>query len=234
VSGSEGRFIRAEDVKDAGAGGKDIKAEGLDLITQGINLTLGELKEVGIDYVAGTGRGFDNLELSGLQLGHEDLTSAFKSFCERWEWGVRALVGEGNDFAADVGLAAGTLYETDQYAAGALKVGANSLMGNPHASEDDITKMTWSELAANNDFAHADYSKDSFEQAWRNSKQGWKDAGRDVMTSESFAGDIPGPQNFRQAAGMSDEQYGAVMDQVFGPSPEERAQGAGQQGGDAG
>ncbi|MET8247722.1 hypothetical protein ABZV31_26945 [Streptomyces sp. NPDC005202] len=64
----------------SGDWGNDIKAEGLDLITQGITLTLGELKEIGIDSVAGVGRGFENVALSGLELGHDGLTSAFKSF----------------------------------------------------------------------------------------------------------------------------------------------------------
>ncbi|MET8247723.1 hypothetical protein ABZV31_26950 [Streptomyces sp. NPDC005202] len=56
---------------------------------------------------------------------------------------MRALIVEGNNFAAGVGLSAGTLHETDQYVEGAFKVAANSLMGNPYASEDDITNMSW-------------------------------------------------------------------------------------------
>lgn len=210
-------------------GGKDIKATGLNTIAQGITLTLGELKQLGIDSVAGVGRGFSNLELSGLELGHDGLTSAFKSFCERWEWGVRTLVIEGNYFAQAVGLSAGTLHETDQYVEGALKIGANSLMGNPNASEDEITQMSWGDLAQNNAFAHADYSKESFDQALANSEQGWKDAGRDVMTSNMMTGGIPNPVSIQQATGATDEQYNAMLDAAFGPSPEERAQAAAQQ-----
>ncbi|WP_324606146.1 hypothetical protein [Streptomyces griseus] len=112
---------------------------------------------------------------------------------------------------------------------GALKVGANSLMGNPYASEDEVTDMSWSELARNNAFANPDYSKESFEQAWDTSKQGWKDAARDVMTSQAMTGPIPGPLNLQQATGASDEQYEAFLDETFGPSPEERAQAAAQQ-----
>lgn len=124
-----------------GSGGKDLQVIGLDAIAQGITLTLSELKELGMDSMAGSGRGFEKLALSGMQLGHEGLTSAFKSFCERWEWGVRDLVIEGNLFAQNVGLSAGTLHETDQYVEGALKIGVNSLMGNPYASEDE--RATW-------------------------------------------------------------------------------------------
>jgi hypothetical protein len=92
----------------SGDSGKDIKAAGLDEIAKGITLTLAELKDLGVDSLAGAGRGFAELSLSGLELGHEGLLSEFTSFCERWEWGVRALVNEGNNFAAGVGLSAGT------------------------------------------------------------------------------------------------------------------------------
>jgi hypothetical protein len=34
---------------------------------------------------ASAGRGFSDLALSGLELGHGGLTSALDSFCERWE-----------------------------------------------------------------------------------------------------------------------------------------------------
>lgn len=211
---------------EKGSGGKDLQAVGLEAIAQGITMTLSELKELGIDSMAGSGRGFEELALSGLELGHEGLTSAFKSFCERWEWGVRDLVIEGNVFAQNVGLSAGTMYETDQYVEGALKIGANSLMGNPYATEDEVTQMGWRQIANTgmDSMRNPDYSEESFDQAWENSKQGWKDAGRDVMTSQAMAGPIPGPLNLRQAAGVSDEQYETFLDETFGPSAEERAE----------
>ena len=215
-------------------GGKDIKATGLNEIAQGITLTLNELKEIGVDSLAGSGRGFSDLALSGLELGHDGLVSAFKSFCERWEWGVRALVAEGNNFAAGVGLSAGTLYETDQYVEGALKVGANSLMGNPYATEDEITKMSWGDLARHNSFADPDFSAKSMEQATASSEQAWKDAGRDVMTSRTLGPMGLNPENLHRAFGVSDSEYGQSLDSTFGPSPEERAQAAQQQGGGAG
>lgn len=216
-------------------GGKDIKATGLDEIAQGITLTLSELKEIGIDSLAGSGRGFSELALSGLELGHDGLVSAFKSFCERWEWGVRALVAEGNGFASGVGLSAGTLYETDQYVNGALKIGANSLMGNPYATEDEITKMGWGDLASHNALADPDYSAQSMDQAMANSEQAWKDAGRDVMTSHTLGPMGLNPENLHSAFGVSDSEYEQALDSTFGPSPEERAQAAAQQqGGGAG
>jgi hypothetical protein len=60
----------------SGDEGKDIRAAGLDAVAHGITLTLAELKEIGVDSMAGAGRGFSELSLSGLQLGHEALTTA--------------------------------------------------------------------------------------------------------------------------------------------------------------
>jgi hypothetical protein len=102
-------------------------------------------------------------------------------------------------------------------------------MGNPNASEDEITQMSWGELAQNNALAHADYSKESFDQALQNSEQGWKDAGRDVMTSHTLGPMGLNPENLHSAFGVSDSEYNQVLDDTFGPSPEERAQAAAQQ-----
>jgi hypothetical protein len=161
----------------AGADAKDIQLQGLDLITQGITLALDELREIGMLGEAGMGRGFSELALSGMELGHEGLTSTLNSFCERWEWGVRSLVQEGNAFADAVGLSAGTLHETDQYIAGTLKIGANAVMGNPHLSEDEVSGMTWSEIGDHHALADPDWSRESWERAQENVDRTWNDVG---------------------------------------------------------
>ncbi|MEU0336964.1 hypothetical protein [Streptomyces sp. NPDC006193] len=222
-----------------GGGGRDLAAHGLALIAKGLTDALGELKELGGFGTSGAGRGFSEIALSGLELGHEGLMSEFTSFCERWEWGVRALIDEGNGFAEKTGLAAGTYYETDKYVAGTVKVVENAAVGNPYASEEEVEKMGWGEIAESGAYGgDVDYSKESFEQASANSKQGWKDAGRDVMTSHTI-GPVPGmtPQDLHSALGMSDKEYDRMLDDTFGPSPEARAQAAeqqaaGQQGGE--
>ncbi|MFD3499535.1 hypothetical protein [Streptomyces sp. NPDC058678] len=187
-------------------GGKDLQAVGLGEIAKGITLTLEELRELGIDSLAGVGRGFSELQLSGLKLGHGEVASAFESFCERWEWGVRALVAEGNDFAEGVRLSAGTYYETDQYVEGAMKIVANSAAGNPYATEDDVTRMSWQELNENTALANPDYSADSFDQAWENSKQGWTDTNQDVMTSHTIAPPGLNPADLRGVTEVSDTE----------------------------
>ncbi|GAB2984233.1 hypothetical protein GCM10023080_057560 [Streptomyces pseudoechinosporeus] len=223
-------------MSEGGDNGRDLQVQGLGLITEGITLALDELRELGMIGTASTGRGFSDLALSGLELGHGGLTSALDSFCERWEWGVRSLINEGNNFAEAVGLSAGTFYETDQYVEGTMKVAANSIMGNPHLTEDEVTQMGWGDLAKNHALADPDYSEESFDQAWENSKQGWSDASRDVMTSEVLR---LGPVDIQGSTGMTDEEYEAMLDRQFGPSPEERAEAAraqaeGQQNEDAG
>jgi hypothetical protein len=178
---------------------------------------------------AGAGRGFGDLALSGLQLGHEGLTGELKTFCERWEWGVRSLVNEGNALAEKTGMSAGTHYETEQYLEGSFKVVTNSAVGNPYASEEDVEKMGWGDIATSG--MGVDYSKESFDQALGNSEQGWKDAGRDVMTSHTLAPPGLNPADIRSEFGVSDGAYDHMLDDTFGPSPEARAEAAGQQGG---
>ncbi|GGS24992.1 hypothetical protein GCM10010252_75120 [Streptomyces aureoverticillatus] len=197
----------------------DLQTGGLNRIAQGITLALDELNELGMVGEAGAGRGFGDIALTGLQLGHGGLTADFKTFCERWEWGVRALVNEGNKFAQGVGLSAGTFYETEKYVEGSLKIAVNAVNpgGSPYATEDEITRKSWGELAKQHPFSDPDYSADSFGDAKDDVAQGWKDAARDAATSP-LLGDVP-----QNVTGMSDEEYEAKLDETFGPSPEERA-----------
>ncbi|MEU1041422.1 hypothetical protein ACFYP4_19790 [Streptomyces sp. NPDC005551] len=216
-----------------GDGGKDLKADGLALIAQGLTEALGELKELGMVGEAGAGRGFGDIALSGLELGHEGLTAGFKSFCERWEWGVRSLINEGNGFAVKTGLSAGTYYETEHYVEGSFKAVANSAIGNPYASEEEVEEMGWGDLAKSGVYGgDVDYSKESFDQALANSGQAWKDAGRDVMTSHTVGPLGLNPENLHGTLGVSDQEYDSFLDDTFGPSPEERAKAAEQQGAD--
>jgi hypothetical protein len=215
-------------VTGVSGGGKDLKTDGLALIAKGLTDALAELKDLGSIGEAGAGRGFNEIALSGLELGHEGLTGEFKSFCDRWEWGVRSLIVEGNDFALETGLAAGTYYETDQYVSGALKVGANSLVGDPHASEEDVEKMSWGQWADHtaDAYTHPDYSEKSFERAWENSKKGWTNNARDFLTSQVAKNMGARP------SGVSDAEWNKLVDTAFPASPDARAQDGGQQGGE--
>ncbi|CAM5430803.1 hypothetical protein [Streptomyces abikoensis] len=154
-------------------------------IAKGINEAIGELKSLGTPGEAAVGRGFDELALSGVELGHEGLAAAFKTFCDRWDWGVRALVHDGSQFAERVGLAAGYYHEQDAYIRDSFKVGVNAAMGNPHLLEEDVEKKSMSEILADNpinDFSHPDYSAESFRKAGENSSRVWANTLRDATT----------------------------------------------------
>ncbi|MGQ4516753.1 hypothetical protein [Streptomyces sp. DW26H14] len=210
----------------SGSGGGDLETQGIGLIAQGLTEALGELRELGMVGEAGAGRGFSGIALSGLELGHEGLTGELKTFCDRWEWGVRALVDEGNSLAQATGMSAGTYYENEKYMEGTFKVVTNAAIGNPYASEEDVEKMGWKDIATSG--MSVDYSKESFDQALSNSEQGWKDAGRDVMTSHTLGPMGLNPENLHSLAGISDDQYNQYLDNTFGPAPEARAEAAGQ------
>ncbi|MCX5178177.1 hypothetical protein [Streptomyces virginiae] len=200
----------------------DVSKQALGQIAKGITDTLGELKELGMVGSAGMGRGFSDLALSGMESGHEGLTASMKTFCERWGWGVRALVQQGNQFAFDVGLSAGVMHEQDQYIQGSFKVLTNSAMGNPYASEKDVIDKDWGEVLSDNPYTQirdADYSAESFDRARENSKEAWKGAVRDVNSSDMLLGN-----QIINATGMRDEVDAAVDDWV-GPAPQPQPSG---------
>ncbi|MEV4438375.1 hypothetical protein AB0K09_05035 [Streptomyces sp. NPDC049577] len=149
------------------SGNGDLRAseESLGLITKGLTDAIGELKEFGGIGESSAGRGFGALALSGTDTGHDGLTSAFKEFCERWEWGVRSLVHDGNEFARRVGLSAGLYYEQDKYVEGTLKVVAAGLVSDPTLADEQAEKMSMGEIADHSYFADADYSGQSFKDA---------------------------------------------------------------------
>ncbi|MBK5993136.1 hypothetical protein ACFV2I_09385 [Streptomyces microflavus] len=211
--------------------GEDLKTQGLNLIAKGLTDALSELKELGMVGQAGRGRGFEEIALSGLDLGEEGLTEEFTSFCERWEWGVRSLISEGNGFAVRTGLSAGTYHETEQYIEGTFKVVTNAAIGNPYASEDEVTQQGWGDIATSGAFGGADYSRESWDRAGGNIEQGWKDAGRDVMTSRTIGPMGIGPEILRSGLGVSDAEYDRMLDDTFGPSPEARAESDARQHG---
>jgi hypothetical protein len=157
--------------------------EALGLITQGLTGALSELGEVDTVGNASVGLGFGELALSATAAGHPELASVFASFCERWDWGVRALIAEGNAFAAGVGLSAGAFHEQEQYISGSFKVLANSMNGDPSASEEDITGKSWNEVLSSSSTDGADWSAGSFEEAGSSIAQSWQDTAYDVEST---------------------------------------------------
>ncbi|MGA5419450.1 hypothetical protein [Streptomyces lavendulocolor] len=167
-------------------GGGDLEApkQALADITNGINLAHAELKDLGMIGEATAGRGFSDLALSGLELGHGGLSAEFGTFCDRWEWGVRALTLRGNLFAQGVGLSAGSYAEQEQYVKDSIKIGVNALNGNPHLSEDEVKGMRWDRIRDQHTWDDADWSPESFVGAHQEVKQNWKDTGYDVADAQ--------------------------------------------------
>ncbi|MFJ7998106.1 hypothetical protein ACIQ7D_13305 [Streptomyces sp. NPDC096310] len=153
----------------------DAPDEALALIAQGIDKAHGELKDLGAIGRATAGRGFSELALTGLELGHAGLAAQFDTFCERWEWGVRALMRRGNNFASGVGLSAGAFHEQEQYIKGTFKIAVNSVNGNPHLGEEEVEGKSWDEIRSQTTTDGADYSTESLVEAHGEVKQNWGD-----------------------------------------------------------
>ncbi|MFI8960481.1 hypothetical protein ACIGO8_00070 [Streptomyces sp. NPDC053493] len=204
--------------------------EALNQIATGLTGVLAELKELGMVGEAGMGRGFSDLGLTGMETGHDGLSSSLKTYCERWEWGVRSLVQKGSLYAKLTGLSAGTFHEQEQYIGGAFKVLTNSAMGNPYASEDEITKKDWGDVLSSNTFTHirdADYSQESFDRAGDNIEQAWKNTAWDVSDSPMVM-----TNGIIDAAGLRDD-LNDRLEQTLGPRQQPGQEGpqAEQQGG---
>ncbi|GAA4768884.1 hypothetical protein GCM10023329_14530 [Streptomyces sanyensis] len=153
-------------------------------IANGINLAHAELKDLGMIGEASVGRGFSDLALSGMELGHNGLAEEFETFCNRWEWGVRKLTLKGNAFAQGVGLSAGSYAEQEQYVKNSIKIGVNALNGNPHLTEDDVKQTSWETIRDQHAWDNADWSTESFSEAHEGAKQTWRNTGYDVMDAQ--------------------------------------------------
>ncbi|WP_405799235.1 hypothetical protein [Streptomyces sp. NBC_01506] len=195
--------------------GLEVPAEALAAIVKGIDLAHAELKDLGMIGEASVGRGFSDLVLSGLELGHGGLASEFKAFCERWEWGVRALTLKGNGFAQGVGLSAGSYAEQESYVKDSIKIGVNSLNGNPHLSEDEVKGMSWDTISTQSAFDDPDFSEESMREADAEVKQTWQNT---IYDAEDSALDS------MERSGLLDPEVRAAVDEElkerFDPSQE--------------
>ncbi|WNO73393.1 MULTISPECIES: hypothetical protein [unclassified Streptomyces] len=202
-------------------GAEDLKVdkESVQRITKGLRAAVSELREVGTGSGSVLGKGFSDMSMTGMEAGHHGLSVDFEDYCERWEWGVRALVQDANTIASKLGLAAGLLWEEDQYVQGAFKIAVNSAVGNPHASEDDIVKQNWGDVFTP-DYLNPDYSAESFQKTRDEAAQTWKDTGRALLT-EGNGGRQASMLN--DLIGVDQGDFDRAVDDTFGPSPEERA-----------
>ncbi|MFI5670013.1 hypothetical protein [Streptomyces sp. NPDC051704] len=172
----------------AGDGDLEVSPAAVASIQVGLRAAIAELRESGDAAGASQGAGFENLSMTGMETGHAGLATDFEDFCERWEWGVRALIQDASTLAANLGIAAGTMWEEDQYIQGAFKVAANAAYGNPHAGEDEIEQKSWGDIFSA-DVYKPDYSAESFEKGAQDIKKTWSDT-KDTVTSTGKIGSL--------------------------------------------
>lgn len=209
-----------------GGGGYNVTETALAQTAAGLNGVIHELQSMGQEAAADVGRGFSNMKLTGMQTGHDGLTSAFNGFCDRWEWGVRTIVQDADQIAQRLGLAAGTYYEMDQYAKKTLKVVVASDLGNPNLTEEQEENMSWSQIGSDNainDFLHPDFSPKSAQQALSEMGQTWKDTAHDMSQNWTL-------ETAATLTGNHDE-YNKALEDFYGPTAAEQAQQQGQGGG---
>lgn len=160
--------------------GYAVNPRALEETAQGINDAIAELKTLGIDESAEVGRGFSDISLRGMQLGHQGLQESFDQFCERWSWGVRTLVRDGNQIAVRLGLSAGMYHDMENYAVGVLKDLVVDGGGNPHADDKQVEKQSWDQITHDNAYT-PDFSADSWGRAGQQIGAQWTAAARDTV-----------------------------------------------------
>ncbi len=163
------------------ADGFSVDRAALNATAQGINDTIGSLKGLGLDETGEVGRGFSGLALTGLQAGQSDLAGAFGDFCDRWSWGVRSLVQDGNQFAARLGLSAGIYHDTEQYLTGVAKNVTVALAGDPHLTDGQAASASWSQDAAGITGAQTPEGDLTWSQVSSQAAQQWKQVGQDEL-----------------------------------------------------
>jgi hypothetical protein len=148
---------------------------------QGINDTIGALEKQGFDEEAEVGRGFSGLALSGLQVGDAGLQAAFAGFCDRWSWGVRTLVQDGNQIAQRLGLTAGMYSDAEQTVIGSLKDLVDAGVGDPYLSDSQAAQGSWAQAAGLTPGQRPDdFSGAAWRQAGTQIERTWEAEGRDV------------------------------------------------------
>jgi hypothetical protein len=158
--------------------GLQVDPKVLQQAASGINGVITELQKIGMSEEAMAGRGFDSLKLPGLKIGTDGLKTAFDGFCDKWEWGVRALIQDANTIAQELDLAAGSYHMEDEYFSGVLKMAVVDLAGDPNISDDQARTMSWSQIGHQelSDYEAPGYNPQSFETAGRNAMTNWGQA----------------------------------------------------------
>ncbi len=120
----------------------------MDKASAGINGVIDALGQTGVGsgYSAGLGRGYGDLDLDGKTIGHADPKDGLEEYCDRWEWGVRALVTGAAELSKGLGLGASHYEREEEWAANQLKDWAMDLVGDPNLTAEQIKEMSLGDL----------------------------------------------------------------------------------------
>jgi hypothetical protein len=165
------------------ADGFSVDRAALNETAQGLNDTISALKGLGFDETAEIGHGFSGLALPELQAGDSGLASAFGDFCDRWSWGVRSLVQDGNQFAERLGLTAGTYSDTEEFLTGVTKDVVDSFAGDPHLTDQQAAQASWSQDAAEVTGAQTTGGDTTWSQAGQEAEQQWEGVGHTALST---------------------------------------------------
>lgn len=159
---------------------------------RGLSQVIGQLQGLGLSETGDIGRGFSGLALSGQQAGAPDLASAFGGFCDRWSWGVRALVRDGNEFARRLGLSAGLYGNVENEVIGSIKNLVVAAAGDPHLSDAQAASASWSQDAALVTGAHTPGGDMTAKQGLDAAGRQWEGVGQAAMNTPEAkaAGDL--------------------------------------------
>lgn len=150
---------------------------------KGLKSVIGELKGLGLDETGEMGRGFSELQMSEADAGDGDLASAFGDFCDRWSWGVRTLVQDGNQFAERLGLTAGLYNDTENQITGSFKDVVDAVAGDPHLTDQQAASASWSTDAAGLTGKQTQEGNMTWGQAGKAAEQQWQGVARDATNS---------------------------------------------------
>lgn len=177
---------------------------------KGIDTIIGELNAMGIASSGEAGRGFSTLSMSKMTVGHAGLQEALDTFAGRWEWGVRTLVQDGQQYAVRLGLSAGSYQHLDDYVSDTFKQLGASAFADPHLTGDQIDQSSWGDLAG--DATTPDYSGQSFSDAGDQAADTWKGVARDLAEGDPLSQWAEGQLGVR-------DDLTTQRDEMFGPLP---------------
>jgi hypothetical protein len=141
----------------------------------GIEAVLSGLRSLGPLGMAEEGRGVAALAGSPGGVGHAGLSTAFVAFCNRWEWGVRAAVRDGEDMADGLRAAGVSYGRADSLGEGLLARVALDIVGDPGAPTAAATPTD----------VEAAQQLDQRMPDWGRLGGQWADVGRDLVEGSS-------------------------------------------------